>query len=62
MICLGLVVEVGEPWTGRLEIEMSVNGKRVFERKHVSSAKQPRSDMAQFRIGAISARDPETTT
>ena len=58
-IWLGVKAEGNQPWSGRLEIEIRVKGKRIFERKRVRFTEKPKSGMADFQIGVISKAYPE---
>lgn len=61
IIWLGIHVRETGPWKGRLEIEMPVNGKRVFERKRIEVTRILKSDMANFQILEAEQSCPETT-
>lgn len=57
-IWLGIHAETAQEWTGRLQVEMWVNGNHVCERKRIRVTQKPKHDMEGFLILATDKAYP----
>lgn len=58
---LGVTLQAGQYWKGRLSIEIVSDQRRDFIRRGICISRQPTLDMAEFRFQSVLAACPETT-